>query len=105
MNKKAQGLPLNTIIIAIIVIVALVVIILIFTGQITIFQGSAGGAGDFSCVDDQTQFCSLTACEHGDGTGKCGIGLTCCVKSPTTSCFDTCRANGGAVADCNAQCS
>jgi hypothetical protein len=36
-NKKGQGLPLNTIIIAIIVIVVLVVIILIFTGQIKIF--------------------------------------------------------------------
>ncbi|MFT4309946.1 MAG: hypothetical protein ACMXYL_05680 [Candidatus Woesearchaeota archaeon] len=36
-NRKGQGLPLNTIIIAIIVIVVLVVIILIFTGQIVIF--------------------------------------------------------------------
>jgi hypothetical protein len=36
-NRKGQGMPLNTIIIAIIVIVVLVVIILIFTGQIRIF--------------------------------------------------------------------
>ncbi|MFT4309947.1 MAG: hypothetical protein ACMXYL_05685 [Candidatus Woesearchaeota archaeon] len=42
MNKKAQGLPLNTIIIAIIVIVVLVVIILIFTGQIVIFDDTVG---------------------------------------------------------------
>ncbi|MFT4309948.1 MAG: hypothetical protein ACMXYL_05690 [Candidatus Woesearchaeota archaeon] len=54
MNKKAQGLPLNTIIIAIIVIVVLVVIILIFTGQIRIFQLGANpcvARGGF-CTDD-----------------------------------------------------
>ncbi len=36
--KKGQGLPLNTIIIAIIVLVVLVIIIAIFTGRIGIFQ-------------------------------------------------------------------
>ncbi|MFT4309480.1 MAG: hypothetical protein ACMXYL_03255 [Candidatus Woesearchaeota archaeon] len=42
MQKKAQGLPLNTIIIAIIVIVVLVVLILLFTGQMTIFGDTLG---------------------------------------------------------------
>jgi len=37
MNKKGQGLSLNTIIIAIIVLVVLVVLILIFTGYFNIF--------------------------------------------------------------------
>ena len=36
--KKGQGLPLNTIIIAIIVLVVLVIIIAIFTGRIAIFE-------------------------------------------------------------------
>jgi hypothetical protein len=38
MTKKGQGLPLNTIIIAIIVLVVLVVLIAIFTGRIVIFE-------------------------------------------------------------------
>lgn len=38
MTKKGQGLPLNTIIIAIIVLVVLVVLIAIFTGRIAIFD-------------------------------------------------------------------
>ncbi len=38
MTKKGQGLPLNTIIIAIIVLVVLVVIIAIFTGRIALFS-------------------------------------------------------------------
>ncbi|MFT4309085.1 MAG: hypothetical protein ACMXYL_01200 [Candidatus Woesearchaeota archaeon] len=42
MVRKAQGLPLNTIIIAIIVIVVLVVLVLIFTGQMTIFGDTLG---------------------------------------------------------------
>jgi hypothetical protein len=33
MNKKAQGMPLNTIVIAAIVLVVMVVLILIFTGR------------------------------------------------------------------------
>ncbi len=38
MDKKGQGMPLNTIIIAIIVLIVLVVLIAIFTGRIAIFQ-------------------------------------------------------------------
>ena len=36
-NKKAQGLSLNTIIIASLVLIVLVVLILVFTGRISIF--------------------------------------------------------------------
>ncbi|MCP3682497.1 MAG: hypothetical protein GY861_07380 [bacterium] len=42
MEKKAQGLSLNTIIVAIIVLVVLVFLVLIFTGQITLFSGEIG---------------------------------------------------------------
>tara|TARA_Y100000310_G_scaffold312687_1_gene360239 strand:+ start:35 stop:292 length:258 start_codon:yes stop_codon:yes gene_type:complete len=38
MRKKAQGLPLNVIIIAVIVLVVLVVIWVIFTGRLTTFS-------------------------------------------------------------------
>lgn len=37
-RKKGQGMPLNTIIIAIIVLVVLVVLVAIFTGRIAIFD-------------------------------------------------------------------
>ncbi len=39
-SNKAQGLPLNTIIIAILVIIVLVVIVLIFTGKMGFFGKS-----------------------------------------------------------------
>jgi uncharacterized protein YpmB len=38
MDKKAQGLPINTIIIAIIVIVVLVVLVMVFTGSMGPFS-------------------------------------------------------------------
>ena len=38
MAKKAQGLPLNTIIIAALVLIVLVLLVLIFTGRINLFQ-------------------------------------------------------------------
>ena len=63
-NKKGQGLPLNTIIIAIIVIVVLVVIILIFSGNILHFQSAANAdqqcrAAHGVCVKDAATCKSL----------------------------------------------
>lgn len=62
-NKKGQGLPLNTIIIAIIVIVVLVLIILIFTGQMTTFANVTNSdrgcrAEGGTCMAETT--CTLT---------------------------------------------
>lgn len=42
MNKKAQGLSLNVIIIAIIALLVLVILALIFTGRMSIFNKNAG---------------------------------------------------------------
>ena len=55
MNKKAQGLSLNTIIIAIIVLIVLVVIIMVFTG----YFGNKFTPG-------------ITACENSGGSCKFG---------------------------------
>ncbi len=38
MKKKSQGMPLETIIIAILVIIVLVIVVLIFTGRMGIFR-------------------------------------------------------------------
>lgn len=51
MNKKGQGLPLNTIVIAALVIIVLVFLILIFTGRL----------GDFGLkLDDTSETCKGT---------------------------------------------
>lgn len=46
MDKKGQGLSLNTIIIAALALIVLVVIVMIFTGRIGIFSTGVQGAGD-----------------------------------------------------------
>lgn len=88
MNKKAQGLSLNTIIIAIIVLIVLVVIILVFTGAI----GTIINPGIADCKTKPNQDCFSSTCSLGDaknypapGVGKCdatqpGInGPNCCL--------------------------
>ena len=52
MNKKAQGLSINTIIIAVIALVVLVVLIAVFTGRIGVFSK---GVGDVT--GDTTKTC------------------------------------------------
>lgn len=82
MNKKAQGLSINTIIVAIIALAVLVVLIVIFTGGIGNFAfwvNDCGSAGN--------HVCSSGACDTGyikDPTFKCkgdDDGKTCCLKS------------------------
>ena len=46
MNKKAQGISIRTIIIAIIALIVLVVLIGIFTGKLGDWVGSTGDVGD-----------------------------------------------------------
>ena len=66
MDKKAQGLSLNTIIIAIIVLIVLVVIILVFTGAF----GTIINPGIADCLTKPNQKCS-------SGTGvACGSANT-----------------------------
>jgi len=48
-GNKAQGLPLNTIILAILVIIVLVVVVLIFTGKMSFFGKSLNNC-DGTCV-------------------------------------------------------
>lgn len=74
MNKKAQGLSITTIIVAILAIVVLVVLIAVFTGRIAIFQTSLGEAGNcvgtpFSCdsFDGDETNCKLAGCSYADG--------------------------------------
>jgi hypothetical protein len=60
-NKKGQGLPLNTIIIAIIVLVVLVVLVAVFTGRI--------GRVDTQLTQEQEK-AQEQARQLGEGTGE-----------------------------------
>jgi len=81
LNKKGQGLPLNTIIISIIVIVVLVIVILIFTGQMArwFHTTSSCGAQTGSCVDANT--CKGTIVDASDCAKKTPAQV-CCVTIP-----------------------
>lgn len=57
--KKAQGLPLNTIVIALLVVVVLVVLILAFTTNIGGFQRDVERAGAGSCVPSNPVISSI----------------------------------------------
>ena len=89
---RGQGLPLNTIIIAIIVIIALVVIILIFTGQSTQFVEStshqcrlAGGTCAASCSTGRSV-----------GTLGCESGV-CCVAETAAAAGGGAPGGGGSA--------
>ena len=87
-NKKAQGMPLNTIVIAAIVLVVMVVLILIFTGGIgkwgedreeqqEIANARAECLGKLGTIKTEKE------CEDGytkDATTNVGKGFVCCIK-------------------------
>ena len=89
-NKKGQGLPLNTIIIAILVIVVLVVIILMFTGQMGNFlRGTAEGN---ACRSEGGACIVSGVCEAQGGEvvpavataqGWCPVAQECCRQKRT----------------------
>jgi len=97
--KNAQGLPLNTIVIAIIVVTVLVVLIMIFTGGI-------GGitTGLINCQTKANHQC-MPSCDSGwaqdpsykclDADKKAIPGIVCCVKTEETGSFATCKSVGG----------
>lgn len=64
MNKKAQGLSVNVIIIAAIALIVLVVLVAIFTGRLGLFSKGLGEAT--TCV----QICQARGINQGD----CSIG-------------------------------
>ncbi len=73
MKKKAQGLPINVIIVAAIALIVLVVIVAIFTGRIGLFGQKVASVGKecvayYSVKDDAT----LDTAEWK--TSACGIG-------------------------------
>ena len=100
-NKKAQGLPMNTIVIAALVLVVMVVLILIFTGNIGGWVGDVdktetsamaraeclgkGGIVKENC-DDKT--------EKSTPIDDLGTNLKCCVKKILTP-KEKCEAAGG----------
>ena len=84
MDKKAQGLSVNTIIIAIIALVVLVVILAVFTGGLATIFGSMFSCNDGSTLKDNHE-CVPNKCSDGftkDPILKCSRPLegTCCVK-------------------------
>jgi len=78
--KKAQGLSLNTIIIAALVIMVLVILALVFTGQMGSF-----GSSSTNCQSKGGICTSEKDCPEGKMpamfTAKCDEGEQCCIPS------------------------
>ena len=84
MTKKAQGLSLNTIIIAVLVLIVLVILVLIFSGKITDFRRGVGACdgrceeSSSGCLEDENPI-YLSGCD-ADGDGRSDGGNFCCKK-------------------------
>ncbi len=94
-KKKGQGLPLQTIVIAILVIIVLLVIVVFFVAK----MGNAGG--DVDKTSNNLKDCNMnnpaintiySDVEEGDGDGNCDEGFSsipgipdCCGKPKTIS--------------------
>jgi len=82
-NRRAQGMPINVIIIAVLALIVLVVLVAIFTGRIKIFseglQSCAAKQGhcvDKPCGPNEATI-TRTNCPEGDRDNKRTI---CCVQ-------------------------
>ena len=79
MNKKAQGLSINTIIIAAIALVVLVVLIAIFTGRLGMFSKGLGDVG--KCQNLGGTCLNANSCtEAGGGNTREIFGAIDCGK-------------------------
>ncbi len=88
MDKKAQGLSLNTIIIAIIVMIVLVVIIMVFTG----YFGAKFTPGVTNCANNGGT-CIFEA-EEGEGCGYDAFGSKLATVSGTCAGEQICCSKG-----------
>ena len=97
-NRKAQGMPLNIVIIAAICLIVLVILVMIFTGRIGIFAGESAnclnnggtcvaitdGCGSLGgLAKESTAYkCLYTASNviQGKKAGDTNPSQTCCIK-------------------------
>ena len=87
-SKKAEGMSVNVIIVAILALLVLVVLSFVFAGKIGDFvKGtkdcrSIGGTCEFSVCDDQLGYKQVTTASCFDTAGK-PTGFACCLKVDT----------------------
>jgi len=80
-SKKAQGISINTIIIAAIALIVLVVLVMVFTGNIGKWVGGVdscinkGGECKASCVTETEQEITGTDCSKETTNNKCCIAM------------------------------
>jgi hypothetical protein len=86
MNKprKAQGMPLNTIVLAALVLIVLVILVLIFSGRINMFRGGLS-ACEGTC--ENSAQCSnenigiyMKGCTPSSGSAQTGYDYCCSAK-------------------------
>lgn len=83
MDKKGQGLSINTIVVSAIAVVVLVVIILVFTGKIGVFNHTASDCvkNSGTCVKDEVS-CTSTGGRVMSYSCDDTKNPICCLKVP-----------------------
>ena len=101
MDKRGQGLPITTIIIAILALLVLVVIILIFTGKVRVFGGelvSCSGKGGFCAKPDlKCAFGTQTTLAETD----CPAGQVCCLPVLPSGTGSACASDEHCTGKCD----
>ncbi len=88
MNKKAQGISLNVIIIAAVALIVLVILVAIFTGRMGIFTKDIGTATEGAKCSGKVM--TPGECDAAKGEQLLGnfndvdAGLVCCKTAETT---------------------
>ena len=90
MNKKAQGISINVIIIAAIALIVLVVLVAIFTGRLAIFSKEVAETGQDCEGTWEIEPCGEGFVEaFGARDADENLGKHCCVTATTTTTTTT----------------
>ncbi len=87
MSKKAQGISINTIIIAAIALIVLVILVMIFTGRMGIFGKDISAIGNKYCV--KSTYDSLNADQRARASTVDGT-----IEDETVGCGDNTQIFG-----------
>ncbi len=84
-NKKAQGMSIKVVIIAVLALIVMIVLVMIFTGKIKVFSSGASDTSD--------QFTG-NKCELPGTNNECMSYADDCDGSYTSRTYDDCEAKG-----------
>ena len=106
MSRKAQGLSLNAIIIAVIVLVVLIIIVAMTTGYFSVWRGKFSNVSDTNCKGqggEEKVSCDPTA-EREIYSAQVSSGKTCCAQKSCEEIGGSCCTGGTVIRNNDPSC-